>query len=94
MVGAQNGGPFKQGQRPWPGTLAREGSQLGGPMVVESSSLSAGRSSPVVLGPQEFLAFPTRSFTQDFSYTANINYGCRQASTPTTAVEFSGENMS
>lgn len=62
--------------------------------VVESSSLSAGRSSPVVLGPQEFLAFPTRSFTQDFSYTANINYGCRQASTPTTAVEFSGENMS
>lgn len=35
--------------------------------VVDSSPQSAGRSWPVVLGPQELLAFPTRSFTQDFS---------------------------
>lgn len=70
---------FKEGQRPcmtW--NTGEGGLTVRWPYVVESSS-------SVVLGPEEFLAFPTRSFTQGFVYTTIINYGCRQASTLTPA---------
>lgn len=63
-------GDFQTGAKTMTWNTCKRGFTVRWSYVVESSSLSAGRSSPVVLGPQEFLAFLTRSFTQDFVYAS------------------------